>query len=90
MWADADPDELLAVWAERLAGFTGPDIGEALEDAPRHYRDFPPTLPQFRDLCDAARSRRLHTVTALPPARTAMPEHVREKLREFIATHKAA
>lgn len=53
MWADADPEQVKAAWAEDLGAFTGPQIAWALEQA-RVSCELPPTLPRFRQLCQQA------------------------------------
>lgn len=59
MWADASPSELRQVWGEALADFIGADLREALLAMIAHYQEYPPSLPQFRDLCNQARRRRI-------------------------------
>jgi len=53
---------LLDGWSEALGAFVADDIREALDAMPRHYTEFPPTLPQFVALCKDARMRRSQTV----------------------------
>lgn len=76
MWGDVPRDELVATWREYLAGFTGDDLRSAVEAMARSYVDFPPTLPQFVNLCRDARSRRTQTTVALPGPREPVPERV--------------
>lgn len=49
MWQAADSDELIAHWANELAGYTGPEIARGL--AALDMRDWPPTLPEFKKMC---------------------------------------
>ena len=48
-WASADPDKLLAYWAQQMASYSGAEIRRGL-DAQKKL-DWPPTLPQFKKLC---------------------------------------
>jgi hypothetical protein len=64
-YGTADPDELIRVWAEELGRFTGPDIAAAIETMKTAYKEFPPTLPQFEDLCADSRARRVQASTKL-------------------------
>lgn len=48
-WMGADPNKLIAHWAEELASFTGDELKRgymALE-----VRDWPPSLPEFKKMC---------------------------------------
>lgn len=47
MWADAPMDRVKATWGDALAQFRPDEIAQALEHLPK----FPPTLPEFVDLC---------------------------------------
>lgn len=59
MWGKSDPKDLRQTWADALSWFTGDDIREALLSASSHYPERPPNLPQFRELCNDARRRRI-------------------------------
>lgn len=48
------------VWAHRLRNFDAQTIAAALENCQRQHPEFPPTLPQFVALCDAARPREVY------------------------------
>ncbi|WP_454691149.1 hypothetical protein [Achromobacter aloeverae] len=48
-WGNVEPEELAAVWAQELHGFTAEDFRRGL-DACRSL-DWPPTLPEFMKLC---------------------------------------
>lgn len=48
-WQGVDPKALGAVWAEDLAGYTGAEIKRGLEAC--KSRQWPPTLPEFCNLC---------------------------------------
>lgn len=84
MWASADPQMLHRVWGEYLGGFEQEDIREALGAMPMSYKDFPPTLPQFGDLCMDAKRRRMSAFPKLVPPKTDMPEGVRAQLHAFV------
>ncbi len=83
MWGDANMDEVRAVWAERLALYAQ-DIGPALTAMERVYRDYPPTLPQFTELCRDAAKRRTSETKRIEGPRTEMPKHIREHLSAFV------
>lgn len=48
-WGGADTDELIAHWANELAGYTGEEIKRGL--AAMAGRDWPATLPEFKKMC---------------------------------------
>jgi hypothetical protein len=58
MWGDADRDELHQVWGENLGSYAAEDIKRALETMVIAYTDYPPTLPQFAQLCRDSRNVR--------------------------------
>jgi hypothetical protein len=71
MWGSVDADVLTDSWAEGLAGFGGGHLKSALDACLVAFEDYPPTLPQFRGLCKAARERERAAVARLPsPARS--------------------
>ena len=88
MWAGADPSELQATWADRLSVYEPADFRTALEAMPLTYRDWPPNLFQFEDLCRDARRKRLQITQALPAPKTDMPEAIKSKLRQFLESKK--
>lgn len=88
MWANADPDDLRRVWGEALGGFEPEDIRDALGAMPLSFKEFPPTLPQFADLCADAKRRRMQTAPKLDGPRIPMPEHVREQLAAFLTSKR--
>lgn len=49
LWRGADLEEVKEVWAVELADLTGEEIARGL--AACRDRKFPPTLPEFRELC---------------------------------------
>ena len=87
MWKDADPSEVRQVWADELGHYEGEDIRRALEAMGQFYKDYPPTLYQFADLCRDARKRRADEAVKLEGPRLPMPEAVRAQLREFMRGH---
>lgn len=85
MWGDCDVDELLTTWTIGLERFQPTDIRHALSSMQFVYLDYPPTLPQFINLCMDGLKKRMQEVRSLPtPPRTEMPAHVREQLRAFV------
>jgi hypothetical protein len=82
-----------AQWARELEGVTDEAIARGLSDCGKHYREWPPTAPQFRELCTAAAvdyepwmsgfpqlSHHLSQVTAPGDARVHLAR-MRERLR---------
>ena len=52
LWADCNLRDVKATWAEDLAGFTGEEIKRGVDAC--KTRTFPPTLPEFVQLCRPA------------------------------------
>lgn len=52
LWADCNLRDVKATWAEDLAGFTGEEIKRGVDAC--KTRTFPPTLPEFIQLCRPA------------------------------------
>lgn len=48
-WKDVPADTMKFTWARELAGFTDAEIVRGLEAC--RAREFPPTVPEFRNLC---------------------------------------
>ena len=74
MWKDTDPANVSRTWAERLAGFH--DMPEAIKAALDGCDDrpWPPTLPEFIQLCrDAAKRNREPDFNANPEVDWNMP-----------------
>lgn len=81
MWRDQDPEKVRSFWAYKLGGFA--DNPEAIKHALSSLdsRPFPPTLPEFIELCRSAASR-LPSAPALP-APAPDDEKVRAKTEEI-------
>lgn len=88
MWSAANRDDLLQVWGETLAGYSGDDLKRALAEMMLHHADYPPTLPQFTQLCNAARLRRMQDVGKLSPPRAPMPQEVKQRIEAMDLTKK--
>ena len=54
-WENTNIAEVKKVWAEKLGGFTAPQIGAAIKGC--DDRQYPPNLPEFIDLCRQAAKR---------------------------------
>ena len=63
MYGTADESDLVETWRDELGPYEGSDIKTALETMRHAYKEFPPTLYQFSDLCRDALRRR---TTATP------------------------
>lgn len=48
-WEGVKAENLITVWAEELAGYTGPEIARGLEGC--RSKKFPPTIPEFLLMC---------------------------------------
>jgi hypothetical protein len=48
-WGGADPDKLIAHWAQELGGFSNEEIKRGYDHL--EARDWPPTLPEFKKMC---------------------------------------
>lgn len=60
-WEGTDLSNVKSVWAEKLGGFTAPQIGEAIRDCEDRIspdgKSYPPNLPEFIDMCRGAAKR---------------------------------
>ena len=88
MWADIPMEAVKAEWVDGLREFSLADIGKAITycQTTEKYK-FPPTLPEFRDLCKAMRQ----TPVVAKIARKYTPEELeqnREKLRKAFSVVK--
>ena len=72
-WEGTNIADVKAVWAEKLGGFTAPQIGAALKGC--DDRQYPPNLPEFIDLCRVAAKHE-----SKPPALEAPQLSVEERL----------
>lgn len=88
MWADADVQEVKAVWARALMKFDPKSIGGALDRLIESGREWPPTLPEFVELCrQSAIGRQQAQVPALlsPGNGRTDTETAKRKVAELIA-----
>lgn len=74
MWAGQDPATVRAYWGNKLGRFSGSAIAAAISAL--EAKSFPPTLPEFIDLCRAAANRESSYVSL--PAPVAVPKEVAE------------
>ena len=75
-WSGIDVGEMSRAWSQELAGLQRHEVEHALQNLPA----YPPNAPTFRRIArEAPRPDRFFT--ALPRPHSAMPEHVRAKLR---------
>jgi len=65
MWAGVDQAELKAVWGASLGRFGTQTIGRAVQALVEQGTQWPPTLPEFAELCRQY-NRPEHQVAALP------------------------
>lgn len=75
MWGDADIAEVKQVWMQRLSQFQIASIGGAVDRLVESGREWPPTLPEFVELCrQSAIGRANASQAALLPAPRSSPE----------------
>lgn len=74
MWADVPMDAVKEEWQGGLYGFNLTEIGNAINYCAENNK-FPPTLPEFRDLCNSLRKP--------APPHKALPRHfTKEELEQ--------
>lgn len=65
MWANSNFDEVKKCWSDELRIFTVAQVGEAVSNLKTH--NFPPTLPEFLQLCAGAKAKATVTyIKAVP------------------------
>lgn len=78
-WAGVEPDAVKADWAHELRGMPGDAIRYALENLPP---DHPPTVTQFRALCNRAPVAPSPKLTA-PPADPVRVKQAIDRMNAF-------
>jgi len=67
MWADSDLNEVKGVWAQSLSRYAPQSIGVAIQRLIDSGSGWPPTLPEFCELCrQGAHERKQMDGLALP------------------------
>lgn len=94
MWVDADMAEVKAVWAEQLGRFEPASISAALQRLIDSGNQWPPTLPEFVELCRQAavgrqQAQRYDALPAPGNARTDA-ETAKRKVAELMRSLAAA
>lgn len=75
MWSDADMAEVKELWAEQLGRFKPESIGAALQRLiDSGGNGWPPTLPEFVELCRQCSVERASQHVALPAPRSQKPD----------------
>lgn len=83
MWADADLSEVKALWAQQLTRYKPATIGLALQNLMASGNEWPPTLPEFMEMCrQASIAREQHSPAVMLPAQRARPEVVRSHIEQ--------
>lgn len=88
MWGSAKPAEVQSTWADELGQYEGDDIFAALKAMREAYKEYPPTLFQFADLCRDARRRRVASTPKIEGPREAMPPEYAQRIRELVSHFK--
>ncbi len=78
MWRDINMADVKSCWADELRVFSVDQIGMAIEGLKAF--PFPPTLPEFLQLCEQARLQRPRVIQPALPAMVENPDAV-EKAR---------
>lgn len=68
MWSDADLDMVKDTWASAIGRYSVPSIAVAVSELLNSGREWPPTLPEFVELCrrGALARQQSKDLTALP------------------------
>lgn len=74
----------MRVWAHSLRSYDAATVMTALERCQAQHAEFPPSLPQFVALCEAAKPRKVYRPPTAPAALT-MSQELRD---ELIAKHR--
>ena len=80
MWVGMPLDAVKAEWGATLAPVRGYQVEAALAACGK----FPPTLPEFKALCDQFRKVGPPTLALADNRRDPMPEKVRQQLKSFL------
>ena len=81
-WDGTNVAEVKTVWAEKLGGFSAPQIGEALKSCDE--KPYPPNLPEFIDLCRKAAKRESSAAPKLDAPQLSVEERL-ERARQLEA-----
>lgn len=91
--SEAEMSEMLATWAQGLAGLQAEDLRRGLAELVRREDPWPPSLPELRALCKQAPAPACHRVFKALPAPKADPVLVADALatiRRSIVSSRAA
>jgi len=88
MWKEADPNEVRQVWGEELRTFHKDDLRSALDALRQSYKEWPPTLYQFADLCRDSARRRAQMLALPNKVREPIPDAIRARLDAFVASKR--
>ena len=83
MWADGDVAAVKASWAESLRNTTVEQMRLALEQMEKTGAKFPPSLPEFRAVCEQYRVRAKPSLYLTAP-RTEAPAETFRTLRKIL------
>ena len=81
LWAGIPMEQVRQTWQEDLSAFSGEQIRRAL-DYCRRYNKFPPTCPEFVNLCWQFR-REKERVLYLAAPRGEIPDNVKKAIDEM-------
>lgn len=74
MWAGAPKEEVWDLWTRRLSRYPAGIIAHAIEALIDHGKEWPPTLPEFDELCRQLSQTRSAMRSAIPAPRRPKPE----------------
>lgn len=78
------------VWAMKLAAYSSDVVGTALDRCQQHHPEFPPSLPQFLAICEAAAPKEYFTAPPALPMSAELKARQAEERRVARLQHLAA
>lgn len=83
LWADAPVAHVKAVWADTLRNVSPEQMRLAIDELAKNGKPFPPTLPEFANLCEQYRPKSKPSLYLASPRHDA-PEGVIRSLRQIL------
>ena len=89
MIGEAPIEVVMAEWEAEIGVFTRGQVAYALQGLKGRYKEWPPTLYQFRDLCVEARAIERSNQAKLLPPRQRVPQEIIDRMRSVIGKMNA-
>jgi hypothetical protein len=83
LWNGVPMDAVMATWAEDLAGCTADQLRRALDHC-RGGQKFPPTCPEFLELCRQFRATPDVAGYLKPPTAQGIPANIQSEIDRFL------